>query len=56
MQLDFQLDPENLKLIRSLQQQITIANQVKKEVFENIPVVPTEFQLHPANLNGSNHK
>ena len=56
VQLDFQLDPENLKLVRWLQQQVTAANQVNKEVSENIPVVPTEFQLDPANLNVSNHK
>ena len=48
MQLDFQLDPENLKLVRWwLQQQVTAANQVNKEVSENIHVVPTEFQLDP---------
>ena len=54
MQLDFQLDPKNLKLVRWLQQQVTVANQVNKEVSENIPIVPTEFQLDPANLNVSN--
>ena len=43
VQLDFQLDPENLKLVRWLEQQVTVANQVNKEVSENIPVVPTEF-------------
>ena len=56
MQLDFQFDPENLKLERRLQQQVTSANQVNKEVSENIHVVPTEFQLDPANLNVSNNK
>ena len=56
MQLDFQLDAENLKLVRSLQQQVTAANQVNKEVSKNIPVVPTKFQLDPANLKVSNHK
>ena len=54
MQLDFQLDPENLKLVRLLQQQVTIATQVNKEVSENVHAVPTEFQLDPANLNVSN--
>ena len=56
MQLDFQLDPENLKLVRLLQQQVTTTNQVNKEVSENIPVVSTDFQLDPANLKVSNHK
>ena len=56
VRLDFQLDPENLKLVRWLQQQVIAANQVNKEVSDNILVVPTEFQLDPANLNVSNHK
>ena len=56
MQLDFQLDPKNLKLVRRLQQQVTTANQVNKEVSENIHVVPTEFQSDLENLNVSNHK
>ena len=54
MQLDFQFDPENLKLERRLQQQVTSANQVNKDVSENIPDVPTEFLFYPANLNVSN--
>ena len=43
MQLDFQLDPENMKLVRLLQQQVTAAHQVNKEVIENVPIVPMEF-------------
>ena len=54
VQLDFQLDPENLKLVIWLQQQVRAANQVNKEVYENILIVPMEFQLDPADLNVSN--
>ena len=48
MQLDFQLDHEILKLVSWLQQQVIAANYVNKEVSENIPIVPMEFQLCPA--------
>jgi hypothetical protein len=39
-----------------IRQEVTAANQLNKEVFESIPVVPSEFQLDPENLKVSKHK